>query len=289
MVEHGQQNFRHAIGIGGQKCASSWLHAVVAAHPGVCAGTEKELDFFSYRHDRGHAWYRAQFAAPGLRWENSPSYLHDPRSPGRVRAFDPAARIVVTLRDPVERAYSHHLHEIARGHIPPMPFGPALADNPDYVEQGFYARHLAPWLAAFPAHVHVEFAEDIAADPVTARQRVLDFLGLDPAQRSAVAAERRNVSDRARLPALRLALRSGGDALRALGMEERLAAFKRQGPVRRLLDWNSIDLRRDVPPLTEAERATLGRVFRDDGQRLAEMLGRRTLPWHAARGPAAAA
>jgi len=271
---------QHVIGIGAQKAASSWVHDLLRLHPDVAAGREKELDFFSYRHDRGHRWYRAQFPGPGLAFENSPSYLTDPRAPGRARAFDPDMRIVVTLRDPVDRAFSQHLHEIAKGHIPAMPFAQAVRDNPDYVEQGRYARHLTGWFDAFPAsRILVLFAEEIGDDPVGQAEILYKFLGLPPAQ---VLMERRNVSDRARRPALRHALRIGGDALRRAGAEPMLLRLKALPPVARFLDWNSVDLRASIPPLTLAERTALRAEFESDTQALLALLDRTALPWHPA-------
>ncbi|MEO1188983.1 MAG: sulfotransferase, partial [Pseudomonadota bacterium] len=100
------------IGIGAQKCASSWLHAIAGSHPGIGTSDPKEVDFFSYYFDRGYRWYERHFeAAPGTRvcFENSPSYFHDPRAPGRVSAYNSGMKIIVLLRDPIKRAFSNHL------------------------------------------------------------------------------------------------------------------------------------------------------------------------------------
>ena len=103
---------------------TSWLHALAAAHPGVTASEPKELDFFSYHFDRGYRWYERHFAGPPgtptVGFECSPSYFLDPRAPERAAAYHPGLKIVVLLRDPVARAYSNHLHEIAKGHIAPV-------------------------------------------------------------------------------------------------------------------------------------------------------------------------
>ncbi|MSU90645.1 sulfotransferase [Rhodobacteraceae bacterium 2CG4] len=271
---------RYAIGLGGQKCASSWVHAVLAEHPAVNAAPGKELDFFSYHHDRGHDWYARRWRGPGLRFENSPSYLHDPRAPGRLRAFAPGARLIATLRDPVDRAFSHHLHEIARGHIRAQPFAPALRANPDYLEQGHYARHLSVWRQAFPPdRMLILLAEEIAAAPEAARVRMLRFLGLDPGPPPAMLAEARNVSDRARLPALRAGLRAGGAAMRAAGLSAPLAALKRGAPAKALMRWNDRPLRAEVPALSATERAALAQGFAADMAALAGMMGRDSLPW----------
>ncbi|MHA3979656.1 sulfotransferase family protein [Halovulum sp. GXIMD14794] len=271
---------RHAIGIGAQKCASSWVHAALAAHPDINAAAEKELDFFSYHHDRGHDWYRTRWTGKGIRFENSPSYLHDPRAPRRLASFDPEARVILTLRDPVERAYSHHLHEITKGHIPPKPFAEALRDNPDYLEQGHYARHLERWREAFPpAQICILLAEDIAAAPEASRQGMLRFLDLEPGPPPAMLDEARNVSDRARSPVLRRALRTGGATLRAAGLAGTLAKAKRLGPVAKLRAWNDRPVRSLIPPLSQQERAALAQVFAEDMARLAVLLSRDTLPW----------
>ncbi|MEM8787004.1 MAG: sulfotransferase [Pseudomonadota bacterium] len=270
---------RYAVGIGAQKCATSWLFAALAGHRDVAVPPEKELDFFSYAHDRGHAWYRRQWSAGGLRTEVSPSYLHDPRAPARLAQFAPGARILVMLRHPVDRAYSHHLHEIARGHIPAQPFAAALADNPDYLEQGYYGRHLENWRTAFPIERFcILFAEDVARDPAAAWARVGDFLDLSGPAPAAVAA-RQNISDRARSVRLRQALRGGGAALRRLGLERELMAMKRLPGLRHLRQWNDRALRAEVPPLTPAERAELIRVFDLDVAQLSVLFPGLTPPW----------
>jgi len=273
---------RHAIGIGAQKCASSWLFDALGAHPDVALAGVKEVDFFSYHHDRGQRWYRARFdgISGKLAFENSPSYLHDPRSPDRARRFDPQMRIVVTLRDPVERAFSHHLHEIARGHIAPMAFDTALADNPDYLEQGYYARHLEGWITAFGRdRVLCLFAEDLRADPARGLERLWRFLDLDPIPAGRIATARRNVSDRARLPVLRRLLRVGGTGLRQVGLAEPLEGLKTLPPLARVLRWNSLDLRAEVPVLPISRRIELAEMFETDMLALCRLLGRRDLPW----------
>lgn len=270
----------YAIGIGAQKCASSWVHAVLAEHPDIDAAPAKELDFFSYHHDRGHDWYRQHWRGHGIRFENSPSYLHDPRAPGRLAAFAPDARLILTLRDPVERAYSHHLHEVARGHIPPKSFAEALRDNPDYLEQGFYTRHLRRWLEVFPrAQVHVLLAEEIASAPETARQAMLHFLNLDPGPPPAMLSEPRNVSDKARSPALRRVLRAGGAAMRTAGLSGVVSEVKRFAPVAALRTWNDRPLRSLIEPLSAQERRALAQMFAEDMAQLAPLLNRESLAW----------
>lgn len=177
------------IGLGAQKCASTWLHRVLAAHPAVTVPAVKEVDFFSYRFDHGYQWYERQFgagAASSCAGEVSPSYFHDPAAPARVKRYCPDVRILLTLRDPVERALSNHRHEVRLGHLVgrDLSFEAGLRNNPMYIEQGLYAKHLENWLACFPlSQIHVVLLEDIEVDPDGVAEGVFRFLGIDAAVR----------------------------------------------------------------------------------------------------------
>lgn len=271
------------IGIGAQKCASSWLHAVAGSHPEIGISDPKEVDFFSYYFDRGYRWYEEHFAeVPGARvyFESSPSYFHDPRSPARARAYREDLKVLALLRDPVKRAFSNHLHEIIKGHIPSCPFEEGLENNPAYLEQGLYATHLGRWLDAFPREqVKVLFAEEISADPGAAAADVFSFLGVDPTFDSAILHERRNESDRARLPALRKGLRAGGDWMRRRGLEATLARIKASPAVSGVLKANRVEIRDEIPKMRPETAARLEAFFAPEMETLRRMLGRSALPW----------
>ncbi|MBV1868486.1 MAG: sulfotransferase, partial [Marinosulfonomonas sp.] len=84
------------IGIGAQKCASSWVHSVLGAHPQIGVSEPKELDFFSYYFDRGYPWYNSHFQDLSefvARCDTSPSYFYDPRAAERVRAYNKDIKI----------------------------------------------------------------------------------------------------------------------------------------------------------------------------------------------------
>jgi hypothetical protein len=278
------------IGIGAQKCASSWLHAIAGSHPEIGISDPKEVDFFSHYFDRGYRWYESHFAPdPEARvwFESSPSYFHDPRSPTRARAYDPDLKVLVLLRDPVKRAFSNHMHEIIKGHIPPCTFEEGLKNNPAYVEQGLYGTHLGRWRDAFPAdRIRVLFAEDVAEDAGAAAREVFAFMGVDPDFDSPILHERRNESDRARLPALRAGLRAGGDWMRRRGLEPVLARIKQTGPAAALLKANKVEIRDEIPDMLPETAARLEAVFAPEMAHLRQLLGRDILPWEAA--PAAA-
>jgi len=173
------------IGIGAQKCASTWLYKMLDAHPESGVSEKKEIDFFSKFYDHGYQWYESQFAhCVGLKavGEISPSYLCDPSAPGRIKKYAPDIKILLSVRDPIERLLSNHRHEVRAGHLASddLSVASGIANNPMYIEQGLYAKHLEHWLQHFSRdQLCVVLMEDVKADPEGAARQVYEFLGLD--------------------------------------------------------------------------------------------------------------
>ncbi|MEZ5229479.1 MAG: sulfotransferase [Acidimicrobiales bacterium] len=206
--------------IGAKRGGTTSLARYLLLHPDVrplfpARETRKGTYFFDVNYGRGHDWYRSHFPtrmAHGLRerraghplaiGEATPYYLHHPHAPVRARGMVPNAKIIVLLRDPVERAYSHWV-ERTRNRVETLSFADAievearrldgeearmLADpahqsfahqHYSYVDQGRYARGLRRWMNAYPANqLLVLRSEDFYADPASVYAEVLEFLGL---------------------------------------------------------------------------------------------------------------
>ncbi|HEX5788457.1 MAG TPA: sulfotransferase domain-containing protein, partial [Woeseiaceae bacterium] len=111
----------------------------------------------------------------------SPSYLHSPGAPERVAQYNPRMRIILIVREPVARAISNHKHEVRIGHFQgdDLSFEAGLANNPSYVEQGRYAKHLRHWLAVFPREAVLVLDFDaVVGDPEGVMRSVCRFLGI---------------------------------------------------------------------------------------------------------------
>lgn len=184
MIKLKQIHAINFIGIGGQKCASTWIYDILADHPEVLLSRAKELDFFSNFWDRGFNWYEHQFdtdkATSAIAvGEISPSYLSDTDAPARAARYNPDMRVILTLRKPIDRAYSNHKHNIRQGFVlgEDLSFEKALAENPTYIEHGLYGKHLENWLRHFPKNqIQVIFFEDIVTDPEAVAKSVYRFL-----------------------------------------------------------------------------------------------------------------
>lgn len=273
------------IGIGAQKCATTWIFRNLQDHPQAALSEQKELHFFSAAFDRGYRWYETQFPqrpdalAVG---EISTSYLCSNDAAPRAARYNPGFKLILALRDPVERAYSNHLHELRVGHIQAdlNAFEDAERMNPMYLEQSRYASHLRRWLDLFPREqLLVLFQEEIEQQPDTQVHALYEFLGLDTGYRSRYVRERVNVSAADRSPAARRILQAGAGALRRVFGDRFVREFRALGPTRRIREANRLPLTSAVPPMSDATRRRLVREFADDMHELARMIGRSDLPW----------
>ena len=245
--------------VGAQKAGTTALYAYLRRHSEVTGPIWKEVSFFDRHWARGEAWYRGNFplrlrARDAAVGEASPSYVFHPLAPERVHALVPDARLIVLLRNPVDRAFSHYQHEVALGREP-LSFDDALdaeddrmhgeldrmlADpryfshawwNHTYRTRGYYADQLERWLAVFPREqLHVVLTDDLRDAPDETYRRVLEFVGVEP----------------------------------------------------RSLDAYPAVFSRDYEPMPAATRARLTAEFSDANRRLAELLGREP-PWSSPR------
>lgn len=273
------------IGIGAQKCASTWVHRVLRDHPQATVSDPKELNFFSFHYDHGFQWYENHFGgayqctAVG---EISPSYLYDPMAPLRARHYNQNFRIIVTLRDPLERAYSNHLHELRMGHyLSDNPtFEAGLANNPMYIEQSRYATHLKRWLTCFRAEqVLVLFQEELLAAPDEHARHLYEFLGIDTSHKSSFLDKRVNESRQPRLRSLDGLFKKAGKLGRNAGMSALISRLKNTPLISGIRRANSVPLRKLAPPMLAETRRYLENELAEEVLELADLLGKNSLPW----------
>ncbi|NEV62833.1 sulfotransferase domain-containing protein [Thiorhodococcus minor] len=273
------------IGIGAQKCASTWLYDILRDHPGVTLSCRKELDFFSYHYGRGLQWYLGQFPSlsPGrLAGEISPSYFASKDVPARVKAFAPDAKILVSLRDPVERAISNHRHEVRLGSFsgPDVSFEAGLANNPMYLEQSRYGTHLQRWLEHFDeSQTLILLQEDIERDPVSIAKQVYSFLGIAPAHRSSALHARSNESHLYRSRALESTRRGLRGTVRALHLDGLWGLAQRAGLQAAYRRLNRRPPAAAIPPVAEVTKQRLRETLEEEIRSLERLLGRELPHW----------
>lgn len=202
--------------IGAQRSGTSSLYKYLGSHPQVFPSIRKEVEYFSTRFTEGESWYRAHFplstrvsirsrriGRPALSFEATPDYLLHPFAAQRAAQLVPDARIIVLLRNPIDRAISQYGHNRRLGQEP-LPLAEALdqeverlapeaekiANDPayqarplrrySYVARGRYAEQLVRWQSWFPQDqmLIVRF-EDLTAAPAPTLSAIESFLGID--------------------------------------------------------------------------------------------------------------
>lgn len=178
----------HFLGVGAQKAGTTWLWENLRLHPDIWLPPRKELHFLDRHWDLGYTWYMRHFGprriAGRIAGEITPNYLvSDPARIATMHHINPDLRIIVLVREPVERSWSAaryfaknrlsvdiedlSLAEFAR-----------LARTRFVFERGDYRTGIGRWASAFGEdQVHVQFFDNIVADPVATFQSVADFLG----------------------------------------------------------------------------------------------------------------
>ena len=107
--------------IGAQKSGTTFLYNLLTRHPYVEGTFEKEVHYFDRYFEKGIEWYRSQFPLPKrneerkfITGETTPDYLFHPHAAKRMVKVVPQARLILLLRNPVDRAYSHYHHNLTR-------------------------------------------------------------------------------------------------------------------------------------------------------------------------------
>ncbi len=194
------------IVIGVQKAGTTALFDYLSDSSAVALSRVKEVHFFD---DEGVDWsapdygpYHAQFeaAGPAIRGEATPIYLYWPNAMQRISAYNSNTRLIIMLRDPVMRAWSHWRMEHARG-AETNPFSWCIREGRQrlfsaepwgvhrefsYVERGFYGEQIERLFSIFPREqVLILTADSLRENPGDALSQVADFLGIP--RRGAVA------------------------------------------------------------------------------------------------------
>lgn len=263
--------------IGAMRAGTTSLAAYLSAHPDVFIARQKEVHFFDREFDRGVDWYREQFAevrdekAIG---EATPAYLSNAEAPARIAALLPDARLIATLRDPVDRAYSHYCfmrgfgqetRSFAEAIEQDDGTAPGLVGN--YLSVGRYLPQLERVCSFFPrTSLHVFLFEDLRADAAGTFADVCRFIGVDDAVRPPILGEALNPPHRLRSKRLMLEM-------------QRWHAWRRL-PFKlgeRIDRWNRAPVR--YPPLDRGLRRALVDRTAEDRAALARWLGRDLSVW----------
>jgi len=294
---------------GAPKAGTTAVHAALARHPALYMSAVKEPKFFltdgppparggpgDVQTYREHVWQRDDYealfaAAPAgiLRGESTPFYLYNRDAQRRIRALIPSARLIVILRDPVERAHSNWAHLWSAGLDPVDDFVLACAEEQRRIEAGWadfwrytslgrYGDQLEHLYTVFPRDQVLVFRyHALIESPGLVLDQICAFLGVPQGVLAEVPRE--NVTAH---PQLSLRHRTVAKALRASSAVSNVlpGATTLTGSLERVLQRDS----RPRQPLTWEQRQALLPRFEADIRLLEVITGEDFGNWLQPRG-----
>jgi hypothetical protein len=167
------------IGIGPARTGTTWLHGKLSGHVDLPRSV-KETKFFERYHERGIEWYASLFQhCKGDRpIAEICAYLAGPQAPRWIAEVIPNCKFIVTLRDPVDRMYSHY--KMMRGYaFTRLPVEEALKADRLLAQGSLYASNLERWFAIFQrSRFLITLYEDLRNRPQDYLDRISDFIGI---------------------------------------------------------------------------------------------------------------
>ena len=292
--------------IGAAKSGTTSLYDYLRQHPDVFMSPVKEPCFFAYAENPPEMvgpgdeesnresevvytleHYRTLFTGATTETivgEASPVYLYDEDAPRLLREHRPDAALIVILRNPIERAYSHYLHLRQAGREPLRDFEAALDAEDERIEAGWewswhyrrmglYGQQLARYLEYFDREqLYVYRFEELTASPVRFAQSVYRALGVDPSFKPDTGIRRRATG----VPVLQWLHRFVGNPDHVLRRWSRLVLPEAVRD-RLLMAMRNANL--EKPPLPDTARARLAKTYRDDVCRLEDLLDHSFSDW----------
>lgn len=213
------------IGIGVQKCGTTWLAARLAEHPEIYLD-KKEISFFTNHFYKGYGWYHDHFKhknkckageisvnyfisprvdSPNLehypRWSLQSFYKHlfrpYPAARDEIKKAYPDIKVFALFRSPVDRAWSHYWMWVERrkgrnkDHLV-VPFEKMFKDDGRWIRQtGHYATFLKYWREKFPG-LGIYIYDDLKKDPAAFVASVYRFIGVDDSYKGGKLQNREN-------------------------------------------------------------------------------------------------
>jgi len=278
--------------VGVPKAGTTSLHEYLKIIPGIYMSPEKEPNFFSAKtiHEdgpgipiRSKKKYLDLFKKvkdEKIIGESSPNYLADPDAPKLIHQVSPKAKILVSLRNPVERLFSHYLMYRGVGRIK-ISFSELIEKESkqeyDYgklrlsLKSSFYSNHVKRYIDIFGKdQVKIIFFEDLRKDANSVLKEILKFLDVSYSVEN-FEAEVHNPYSEAR-----------GKISKKILTDMKVRKLAKSGiiplPTRRFLRHKVLMKKQPKQEIDETDRSTLEKFYHDDVQKLKNILGRE-LPW----------
>lgn len=234
--------------------------------------------FFDLYYEQGLARYIAHFAHRTdnqLCGDITPTYFDLEIVPARIRRINAECKIIINLRNPVERALSLYRHHLSKGRVNGA-FGEAILQMPRILDTGNYAEHIPRWLDTFGIdQVTFVLFNDIKIKPEAVLKHICHFLDVKEIAMPTGGDEKFNTFTMPRFPKVAGLTARLVTLLQARGSYKIIELGKRMG-FKRLIYTSGRD---QVPELTIREQKQLLEKYEADIVFVENLLGRKLSIW----------
>lgn len=275
------------VGIGAAKCGTGWVAQCLREHPEVSFPEQKEIQFFNktksiytedtvWNYEKGLSWYAKHFERGGnnLIGEITTDYIYDKETPALIKKHFPEVKVIVCLRDPVDRTYSHYWWYKANFKKEKAEtFEKALETQPEYIKRSLYYPQLKRYYDTFTReNIHVILLAEIKGKPKETAKSLFKFLEIDSEFVPGSVAEKQNAARQVRFPLLARIIPLM-EILRSKGIELRI--LKKLGIYRLFQDlYASFNTSKyKYPEMERKTKIRLKNYFQEDIEKLETLTG----------------
>ncbi len=267
------------IGIGATRCGTTWIYEMLKKHPDVCVSEPKETDFFKLDDNKDYESYFSHCDPSKIKGEFTPGYFDDPEVPERIKNAQPQAKLILSLRDPAERAISAYINCRKGEGDESLSQAADRALAKSGKNTGYYCDNLQRWLSLFPReNIHIIIFDDIKDDPAKVVRDLYRFLGVKDDLLPPGVGEAVNQAHGFRFPVLQKKIRSVYKGIKKNSFL--LAVLKKMGVYgffKMMTDLNKKDRQKGQGDSRAKEE--LKRAFAGDVKRLEKLIGKDLSSW----------
>jgi len=267
--------------IGPAKSASTWIFEILRSHPQIFVPPCKDIYFFDKFYGKGLEWYSDHFPPfPGkvAVGELSHDYLFSETACTRIKKDLPGVKLIVCLRNPIDRLFSDYLFTKKHGLVSEDIFD-SMKSCPEILNQSLYYRPIKNYIEQFGRErlLILDFNE-IKKDPDKVSEKIYRFLDVDPTFRAPNAKEVVLPASFARNKTLAFVSKKIAEMVRNMGFPNLVGQLKRSPFINRLL-YKEYS-RETYPRLSPDDRMKIYKILEDDIVSLEKFLNVRFDSWH---------
>ena len=263
------------ICVGPQRTASSWLDQMLRQHPQISLpNSVKETFFWDQRYSKGFQWYYSHFKTTNhqIMGEIAPTCFDNPQACHRITDANPEIKVLICLRDPIERTYSLYCHKYATGRLKGN-FAQALNEDQRLVNSSKYSQYVNLWSKNVGSeNILLVRQEGVAQEPIAVLNDICAFIGIpameweNPSQKYGQKAQPISVS-------LTAMANQVARSLRAMGIHSLPELGKKMGLKKLIYQGGSSQ----YPPMLESDRLRLFEELKQEYEWLSQLPKNRTL------------